>query len=191
MFDACYTLEKFLRETDGSLDAARRLRRAPLPLLDTKLLAQTFLDAYAAAARCARRGAPARKTTSQTPYRRWTRPWGRCTRRSRSARCPHDGQGERGCRRRAGAAEAGRRPSRPRAQARGWGAALSASGNVQKRPRRGRLAALATVCLIGSSSPRASSATPSRWSLGASLGSVRRRARRNRRSRTRLGTTRS
>ena len=51
MFDACYTLEKFLRETDGSLDAARAAfdERFAGPYYDTKLLAQTFLDAYAAA----------------------------------------------------------------------------------------------------------------------------------------------
>ena len=51
MFDACYTLEKFLRETDGSLDAARAAfdERFGCPYYDTKLLAQTFLDAYAAA----------------------------------------------------------------------------------------------------------------------------------------------
>ena len=49
MFDACYTLEKFLRETDGSLDAARAAFRDVFgcPYYDTKLLAQTFLDAYA------------------------------------------------------------------------------------------------------------------------------------------------
>ena len=48
---ACYTLEKFLRETDGSLDAARAAfdERFGCPYYDTKLLAQTFLDAYAAA----------------------------------------------------------------------------------------------------------------------------------------------
>ena len=51
MFDACYTLEKFLRETDGSLDAARAAFRDAFgcPYYDTKLLAQTFLDAYATA----------------------------------------------------------------------------------------------------------------------------------------------
>ena len=51
MFDACYTLEKFLHETDGSLDAARAAfdERFAGPYYDTKLLAQTFLDAYAAA----------------------------------------------------------------------------------------------------------------------------------------------
>ena len=90
MFDACYTLEKFLRETDGSLDAARAAfdERFGCPYYDTKLLAQTFLDAYAAALAARAGERPARRTTSQTPYRRWTRPWGRCTRRSRSARCP-------------------------------------------------------------------------------------------------------
>ena len=51
MFDACYTLEKFLRETDGSLDAARAAfdDAFACPYYDTKLVAQTFMDAYAGA----------------------------------------------------------------------------------------------------------------------------------------------
>ena len=51
LFDACYTLEKFLRETDGSLDAARAAfdEAFACPYYDTKLVAQTFLDAYAGA----------------------------------------------------------------------------------------------------------------------------------------------
>ena len=51
LFDACYTLEKFLRETDGSLDAARAAfdDAFACPYYDTKLVAQTFMDAYAGA----------------------------------------------------------------------------------------------------------------------------------------------
>ena len=195
MFDACYTLEKFLRETDGSLDAARAAfdERFGCPYYDTKLLAQTFLDAYAAAGSLRAPGSaraednlantvPPLDTALGPLYKTLTEcalPRMMAKENEAAGAAPE-------------AAEAGAPGLAPvAARRRGGGRGVVGVRDVQKRPRRGRLAALATVCLIGSSSPRASSATPSRWSLGASLGSVRRRARRNRRSRTRLGTTRS
>jgi hypothetical protein len=196
MFDACYTLEKFLRETDGSLDAARAAfdERFAGPYYDTKLLAQTFLDAYAAAGSLRAPGSaraednlahtvPPLDTALGPLYETLTE----CALPRMMAK-ENEAAGARRRRRRRR-----RRARRPRAGA-GVVAAPPASMNVQERPRRVRRAARATAFSIGSSSPRASSATPSRWSLGElepPIKSVRRRARRRRLSRTKPGTTRS
>ena len=75
MFDACYTLEKFLRETAAHDRAARAAfdERFGCPYYDTKLLAQTFLDAGRRRGLLRAPGSARADEGSQTPYRRWTR----------------------------------------------------------------------------------------------------------------------